>query len=113
MRNLIVILMTVFAFAAVGCETTEDANKKIDQCLEDEYGDALTEDISAGWELDCDDSEDDCKKCVNCIMDEDCGDLVDGSCSEKCDSLLQSKLTETTGVLQDLPIFHFSAKVAH
>jgi len=103
MTRFTMILMAIFAFAAVACETTDDANEKIEQCLTDEYGEELDDELSESWELDCDDSEDDCKKCVECIMDTECEDLMGGTCSEDCDSLLSNLTTTIPETARNLP----------
>ena len=68
----------------IGCNTVEKANDKVSECLEEEYGDDLTSAMDAEWEITCEDGDEDCDKCVDCVMDAECGDLLDGECAEEC-----------------------------
>ena len=104
MKRFTLILIAVFALAAIGCNTVDKANDKIDDCLEDNYGDDLTSAIQDEWELTCEDGDDDCDKCVDCVMDAECDELLDGECSDDCkSSLIVSPLT-----IEPLPQMSFN-----
>lgn len=84
MKRFILMIIAAFSFAAIGCDTVDKANDKIDQCLADDFGDELTSDIEDEWELSCEDGDDDCDECVDCVMDTECENLLDGGCSYEC-----------------------------
>lgn len=84
MKRFMLVVLAVFVAVAIGCNTTEDANEKIEQCLVDEHGDEA-ESLLDEWEITCDDKEEACKDCVDCVMDEECGAILDGACDELCE----------------------------
>ena len=86
MKRFSLIACALFALAAAGCDDTNDANAKIQQCLEDEYGVGAAEDLMVDWELTCDESDDSCRACIDCVMDRECGALLDGACARSCDA---------------------------
>ncbi len=79
----IALLAMAFAFAA--CNTTDDANSKLEQCLEDEHGVAAVDDYMEEWTIECEDGDDACDTCVDCIMSNECAEILDGDCVEDCD----------------------------
>lgn len=83
--TLTICALFVLSFAIVGCDTTEDANEKIEQCLADEYGDDEAQDLIGDWELTCEDEDEGCDECIDCIMDEECDAILNGDCSENCE----------------------------
>ncbi|MDJ0764534.1 MAG: hypothetical protein QNJ97_16270 [Myxococcota bacterium] len=87
MKRFTSILIALFAItmAVSACHNTEDANEKIEECLEEAYGAEEAEAVLAEWELTCEDGEDDCDDCVDCVMDAECDDLLDGTCDETCE----------------------------
>jgi len=84
MKRFALMTCALFALAAAGCEDTEDANAKIQQCLEDEYGADAAEEMMPDWELSCDESEDACRSCIDCVVDAECTALLDGTCDDTC-----------------------------
>ena len=78
------IALITFSLAFAACENTEAANEKIKECLEDEYGEEEAETVFSQWELTCEDGEQECDECVECVLDEECEDLLDGSCDDTC-----------------------------
>ncbi|MCP4610682.1 MAG: hypothetical protein GY845_18395 [Planctomycetes bacterium] len=84
MKRITMIICAIFAIATIGCHNTEDANEKIDECLEEEYGEDVSDETKSQWELDCEDGDDNCDECVDCVMDVDCDDFLEGSCSDEC-----------------------------
>jgi hypothetical protein len=85
MKRFTLMTCVLFALAAAGCEDTQDANAKIQQCLEDEYGADAAEDLIADWELTCDERDSSCRTCIDCVVDAECDSLLDGSCDSPCD----------------------------
>ena len=84
MRYFIYVISAVFFVATMGCHNTEDANDKILDCLEDEYGEDEAEEMMSAWELTCEDGDDACDTCVDCVMDEECDAILDGECQANC-----------------------------
>jgi hypothetical protein len=84
MKRLALTTCALLALAAAACQDTQDANAKIQQCLEDEYGADTAENMMYEWELTCDETESACKDCIDCVIDAECGSLIDGGCSADC-----------------------------
>jgi hypothetical protein len=85
MKRFALMTCAALALGAAGCEDTQDANAKINQCLEDAYGADAAEDLMFDWELTCDETESACKECIDCVMDAECSPLLDGDCSAECE----------------------------
>jgi hypothetical protein len=85
MKRFALMTCASFALAAAGCEDTQDANAKIHQCLEGEYGTDEADDLMLDWELTCDETDSACKECIDCVMGAECRPLLDGDCSTECD----------------------------
>ncbi len=85
MKPIVIGICMILAFGLIACENTEAANDKIDECLEEKYSEEEAEEHMSNWELDCEDGEEECDECVACIMDEECEDILDNACSDKCE----------------------------
>jgi len=85
MKRYALMTCAILALAAMGCEDTQDANAKIQQCLEGEYGAEAAEDLMPDWELTCDEHDSECRTCIDCLVDAECDSLLDGSCDTSCD----------------------------
>ena len=81
---LSIIALFAFTLASTACENVDRANDKIKECLEDEYGEEEAQSLFSEWELDCEDGDEACDQCVECVMDEKCDALLDGSCDDTC-----------------------------
>ncbi len=84
MKRIVIVICAIFALTIVGCHDAEDANEKIDECLEEEYGENVSKEETSKWELTCEDGEEKCDDCVDCIMDTKCDKLLDGDCRDDC-----------------------------
>ena len=84
MKRIALIICAIFAVAAIGCQDVEHANDKIQGCLEDEYGEEEAESMMEEWELTCEDGEEECDTCVDCIFDNECEEILDDACTDKC-----------------------------
>jgi hypothetical protein len=67
-----------------GCQTTEDANEKLEECIADEYGEDSVDTKMTALKIDCEDGEKECDECVDCILDKDCDDVLEGECEDLC-----------------------------
>ena len=87
MKRFTLTLIALFAFAALftACNDTEHANEKIMDCLEEKYGEGDAENHYSQWELTCEDGDEACDECVDCVLDAECDDLLDGECDDKCE----------------------------
>jgi hypothetical protein len=85
MKRIALVICAIFAFALLACDTVEDANEKIEQCLEDQYGAEEVDDKLPAYEITCDEEDDGCQECVDCVMDEECDAILDGTCDEFCE----------------------------
>lgn len=85
MKKIALTICALFAVAAIGCNTTEYANDKIEGCLEDEYGTEEAEEMMEEWELTCEEGEEACDECIDCVVDNECSDILDGTCSDSCE----------------------------
>ena len=81
--TIIALLALSLVFAA--CHDVERANEKIQDCLEEEYGEDQADDYYSDWELTCEDGDEACDECVDCVMDAECADLLSGECDDKCE----------------------------
>ena len=84
MKTLTIAIGALFALAMIGCHNTEDANEKITECIEEEYGEEKVDDMLPAWELTCEDGDEICDECVDCVMDAECDALFDGDCQDSC-----------------------------
>ena len=85
MKRFTLMTCALFALAAASCQDTQDANAKIQQCLEDEYGADTAENLMNNWELTCDERDSACKDCIDCVVDAECDSLLDGTCETSCE----------------------------
>jgi len=85
MKRIAIIICAIFAIAAIGCHTTDYANDKIQGCLEDEYGTEEAEDMMETWELTCEEGEEACDTCIDCVVDNECTEILEGECSDSCE----------------------------
>ena len=83
MKSIAIISSIVFMFF-MGCQTAEDANERIEECIEEEYGEEAIDEKMAKLEVSCEDGEDGCDECVDCVLDAECDALLDGECSDQC-----------------------------
>ena len=87
MKRITLTMVALFALSTVfaACHDTEHANEKIQECLEEEYGEDEADNYYPQYELTCEDGEDACDECVDCVLDAECTDLLDGECSDTCE----------------------------
>jgi hypothetical protein len=87
MKISAIIISIVLGVSMVlgGCQTTEDANEKLEECIADEYGEESVDTKMAALEIDCEDGEKECDECVDCILDKDCDDVLGGECADLCE----------------------------
>jgi hypothetical protein len=86
MKTTAFIIALIASFALAGCQTEEAANDKLEECIEDEFGDEAVDEMIVGYEVTCDeyDSEEDCDECIECVVDADCEDIFAGECDDNC-----------------------------
>lgn len=87
MKRFAFIICALLSIMAFGCDGTDDANAKINQCLEDEFGADAAEALMPDWEISCDQSDDACRTCIECVMDAECDALLAGDCGTDCADL--------------------------
>jgi hypothetical protein len=85
MKPFMGFVCVVLACAAIACKTTDDANEKIDNCIAEEYGTDTGDEMQSTWELTCEDGEQVCDDCVDCVMDAECEAIFDGECESACE----------------------------
>jgi predicted small secreted protein len=85
MKRIALVVCALFALALFGCNTTENANEKIKECLEEEYGADQADELMGQWEITCEDDDENCQECVDCVLDEECEGIFDGACDEACE----------------------------
>ncbi len=85
MKSFIGFICVVLVFAMVACKTADDANEKIDDCIAEEYGTDATDEMRTSLELTCEEGEQACDDCIDCVMDAQCEDLFDGECRSSCE----------------------------
>jgi hypothetical protein len=84
--SAIIMVIALGASMALGaCQTTDDANEKLEECIADEYGEESVDTRMASLEVDCEDGEKECDECVDCILDNDCDDVLGGECADVCE----------------------------
>ena len=84
MKGIAVFIMIALIATLGACHSTEDANEKLGDCLEAEYGEDAADEEKDQWELDCEDGEEECDECVDCIMDKECDEILEGGCNDSC-----------------------------
>lgn len=84
MKIITIISSAVFMFSVVGCHTTDNANGKLEECIEDEFGEEAVDERMGAWEIDCEDGEEACDECVDCVLDNECEDIMAGECADLC-----------------------------
>jgi hypothetical protein len=85
MKPFMGFVCALVACLAIACKTTDAANEKIDDCIAEEYGtDTGGDEMQSSLELTCEDGEQACDDCVDCVMDLECDAVLEGDCESSC-----------------------------